>query len=335
MRAFSVAFGIVLAILLVFGQSAPSVAQEAPTPTANQTASNLSIYELKYRLMDVFGKPSGNTSHNGIFYCDPVIYPATYDGKEKEMALSSFPTIRHDKDIFRAIIERLHWSADRLAEDVEFSEDDMLTVFREYNQLYAIHLELEGTHYLFKFPIARDYKFFSVSGQIDYQGIILITSVQSLVSMANYCPVCLAKHTRIDSPAGQIPVEDLREGMIVWTLNEAGTRVAAKIIRTSRTAVPANHEIVHLRLSDGRELKVSPAHPLSDGRLVGELAVGDSVDGATAIDVGREPYTEPYTYDLLPEGATGFYWANGVLIGSTLKVPNQQERAYFDIRAGR
>jgi hypothetical protein len=30
------------------------------------------------------------------------------------------------------------------------------------------------------------------------------------------------------------------------------------------------------------------------------------------------PYDHPATYDLLPSGATGFYWADGILIGSTL-----------------
>ncbi len=30
---------------------------------------------------------------------------------------------------------------------------------------------------------------------------------------------------------------------------------------------------------------------------------------------------EPATYDLLPSGGTGFYWANGVLLASTLANP--------------
>jgi hypothetical protein len=30
------------------------------------------------------------------------------------------------------------------------------------------------------------------------------------------------------------------------------------------------------------------------------------------------PYAGTTTYDLRPSGDTGFYWANGILIGSTL-----------------
>jgi hypothetical protein len=32
----------------------------------------------------------------------------------------------------------------------------------------------------------------------------------------------------------------------------------------------------------------------------------------------RVAYAEPETYDVLPAGATGCYWANGILVGSTL-----------------
>jgi hypothetical protein len=32
------------------------------------------------------------------------------------------------------------------------------------------------------------------------------------------------------------------------------------------------------------------------------------------------PYDGTRTYDLLPAGATGTYWANGVLLSSTLAV---------------
>ena len=34
--------------------------------------------------------------------------------------------------------------------------------------------------------------------------------------------------------------------------------------------------------------------------------------------VGRVRYDGGATFDILPAGATGLYWANGVLLGSTL-----------------
>ncbi len=30
--------------------------------------------------------------------------------------------------------------------------------------------------------------------------------------------------------------------------------------------------------------------------------------------------TDDYTYDILPSGSTGAYWANGILLGSTLRL---------------
>jgi hypothetical protein len=36
------------------------------------------------------------------------------------------------------------------------------------------------------------------------------------------------------------------------------------------------------------------------------------------VSVERAAYGQPATYDVLPAGDTGFYWANGILLASTL-----------------
>jgi len=56
-------------------------------------------------------------------------------------------------------------------------------------------------------------------------------------------------------------------------------------------------------------------------RLVVEdkLVAGDRYDGAVVIGVDLIPYAGGATFDVLPAGATGAYWANGVLLGSTLR----------------
>jgi hypothetical protein len=51
---------------------------------------------------------------------------------------------------------------------------------------------------------------------------------------------------------------------------------------------------------------------------MGDLRVSDRLDGAAVLSAGRVPYSGGATYDLLPAGGTGFYWANGILIASTL-----------------
>jgi len=40
--------------------------------------------------------------------------------------------------------------------------------------------------------------------------------------------------------------------------------------------------------------------------------------GATIASAEVVRYTAGFTFDVLPAGATGTYWANGVLLGSTL-----------------
>jgi hypothetical protein len=46
--------------------------------------------------------------------------------------------------------------------------------------------------------------------------------------------------------------------------------------------------------------------------------VGERLDGARIVSVERIAYAEEATYDLLPSGDTGWYWADGILIASTL-----------------
>ena len=133
------------------------------------------------------------------------------------------------------------------------------------------------------------------------------------------CPICLAKNTLIDTPSGSISVTDLQIGMSVWTMNKYGQRVSGVITKTSKVQVPPTHQMVHLILDDGREVFVSPRHPTIDGRTVGELAPRDLYDGVSVVGTKRVSYDENATYDILPSGDTGFYWANGILMDSTLR----------------
>ena len=147
------------------------------------------------------------------------------------------------------------------------------------------------------------------------QGEITILQKEPTI---NQCPICLAGATRIDTPNGQMAVKELRPGMTVWTNDASGARLPAVIIKMVRVPVPASHQVVHLLLDDGRELFASPGHPMADGRLLGNLVPGDRVDGAHVVSAERIPYEETATYDILPSGETGFYWADGILMGSTL-----------------
>jgi hypothetical protein len=132
-------------------------------------------------------------------------------------------------------------------------------------------------------------------------------------------PTCLAAGTEVATPSGPIAVEDVRVGSVVWSLDALGGRIAVPVLRVSHPAAPPGHEVVRLKLSDGRTLEASPGHPLSDGRLLGSLRVGDVVDGTTVVSALLIPYGERFTFDLLPAGSTGAYLANGIALLSTLR----------------
>jgi len=57
---------------------------------------------------------------------------------------------------------------------------------------------------------------------------------------------------------------------------------------------------------------------IGDGRALGALAFGDQLDGSTLTLWELIPYAGDRTYDLLPNGPSGAYWANGILLSSTL-----------------
>lgn len=132
------------------------------------------------------------------------------------------------------------------------------------------------------------------------------------------CPICLAEGTFIDTPFGKIAVQDLKIGDKVWTKDLAGNRIAAPILTVSKTPVPLTHTVIHLKLEDGRELFVSPGHPVGDGRFIENLLRGDILDGNVIMEIERVAYRKDSTFDILPSGETGFYWANGILLDSTL-----------------
>ena len=131
------------------------------------------------------------------------------------------------------------------------------------------------------------------------------------------CPICLSEDTVIDTPNGLTNVKDLREGMIIFTQDISGNKIIGTILKTGNTTV-SSHKMIHIILSDNRDLYVSPNHPTADGKLVGELSVGDILDGSKIKSTELVPYHGTHTYDILSSGPTGFYWANGILIKSTL-----------------
>jgi hypothetical protein len=276
----------------------------APSPTPG---GGLTQAELKYRIVDRFGP---------LAFCDPDYYPVAR-ADEQTLAHDRLPDIQKDAPTFGAILIHLGIST-----NPPYASDQELAIYREWKMLNALRLDqvsagfhFNGVFVGFGSPITPPE--WRVDGTIDQRGGITVAS--QTPSGRPPCPICLAQGTRIATPSGDVAVEDLRLGDVVWTRDAAGTQVASPLIQIGRTPVPPTHRVVHLLLSDGRAVEVSPGHPTADDRTVGDLVAGDLYDGAVVVSARRVPYVGGATFDVLPAGATGTYWANGVLLDSTIR----------------
>jgi len=286
---------VALALLL---SACGGIAGASPTPAPFP----LPQPELKYRVMDAGGRVS---------FCDPDFYPVAR-ADESEIAKTKIDEIRRDTDTYAAITKR--------------AGTDVLAVYREWKALNELRLVASGAIWTFNYrstgnpsatATAPKASGKQIEGSVDAFGKVDI-SRRSDAGPLN-CPICLARGTRIATPSGEVAVDLLRVGDLVWTVDERGARVAAPLVAIGSTPVPSTHEVVRIVLGDGRTVLVSPGHPTADGRHIGDVRTGDSLDGATVLLAQREPYTGGFTFDVRPAGASGAYWANGVLLLSTIR----------------
>ena len=277
------------------------VACGAATPTP--IGPSLNVYELKFRVIDAMGTP---------VFCDPDFYPIAREGGEQANAISEYPKIRDQAQQYAAIVAHEHLP------NGDLTDAQKLTVYRAHKLLDALVLTPSGGDYSFEFRArSKDQSTIQlVRGTLRVDGLVTVTSRTN--SGPPPCPICLAASTLIATPGGAVRVVDIKTGMLVWTTDRDGKRVAARVLEVGSTQVPAGHRMVRLVLADGRELLASPGHRTGDGRALGSLAAGDQLDGSTIKLWELVPYSGDRTYDLLPAGATGTYWANGVLLSSTL-----------------
>jgi hypothetical protein len=137
------------------------------------------------------------------------------------------------------------------------------------------------------------------------------------------CPVgcaplceCASPDTAIATPNGERAIASLQPGDEVYSVNEGAVTVVP-ILRIHRKAV-VRHHVMRIRLENGSVLEISAGHPTADGRTFADLRPGVELDGEPIVGAETIAYGYPYTYDILPASDTGTYFAEGVLIGSTL-----------------
>lgn len=286
---------LVLALLLAACGGNPFA---SPTPSPQP----LTVPQLKYRVIDDVGTP---------LFCDRDFYPIARQD-EREIAQQRFPELQRDIETFPVIVARL-----KLAPP--YSPDQQLAIYREWKTLEALPLGPVGPGiWGFDYDAQRAASVGEhVFGRAFADGKVVVLT-RAPAGPPN-CPICLALGTRIATPTGERAVEDLRVGDLVWTIDARGGRIAARLIAVGNMPAPVTHEVVRVVLDDGRVVLVSPGHPTADGRRIGDLATSDKLDGANVASAERVRYSGGATYDILPAGATGAYWANGVLLGSTLR----------------
>jgi hypothetical protein len=266
--------------------------------------SPLTVDQLKFKVMDTVGVP---------VFCDPDFYPIARLGGEQASADTYYPQIRANAELYSAIVAHENLPSGDL------DEAQKLTVYRAFKRLRALVLTKTGDSYTFEIRVqtkSSNKAVELVDGSVRVDGVVTISS--RTPSGMPPCPICLAAATMIATPNGDVRVTDVKPGMLVWTATSDGSRIAAPVIEIGSMEVPSGHLMVHVRLADGRELLASPGHRTSDGRPLGSLAAGDEVDGSIVTAWELVPYAGERTYDLVPAGATGRYWANGILLSSTL-----------------
>ncbi len=294
--------GLVSIVILVaacgIGASTPAQTP-APTPGAPLTTA-----QLRSTLIEEFGS---------LWYCDPDFYPVA-QGDEIDAARQRWAEVQADTEAFAAIAARLGIPAVG-----EVTDEQKLEAYRAWKMLNAIALEQAGDGYRFDYlaqPAAGAAEGRRIAGTISASGEIAIE--QEAAAGEPPCPICLVRGTPIDTPTGSISVQRLRTGDLIWTLDSSGRRVVGTVSAIGSTPAPAGHQVVRLELANGRSVTASPGHPLADGRHLGDVAVGDMVDGSVVRSANLVRYLGDETFDLVVSGTTGTYLSDGISLGSTL-----------------
>ena len=286
------ALALVIFVTLACGSAGPQPVAGSPQ----------SVPQLQFAVMDSVGKP---------VWCDPDFYPIARAGGEEANAMAKYPEIKQDAAVYAAIAAHDHLPTG------ELNDAQKLTLYRAWKLLGAVRLVPNGSGYSFEYTVqSTTAGYEKVTGTVRVDGAVSVDS--RIVTRAPNCPICLAASTMIATPDGPVRVTDVSIGTVVWTEDARGGRIAAPVVALGSVPVAPGHMMVHLVLADGREVLASPGHRTGEGRPLASLKPGDPVDGSSVLRWELLAYSGSRTYDLLPGGTTGRYWANGIVLASTL-----------------
>jgi hypothetical protein len=291
--------------------TAIATAAASRPPKGGCSGEPFTAAELRLVLIDELGP---------LWYCDRDEYPVGRD--ELDAMRATWPDLLADAALAEAVRNRLELPA---FDDPGWTDDERLLVYRLWKMATAVQLEdLGNGRFRFDYlaqPTAGGEQGSRTAGLIDTQGAITVE--QQAPAGEPMCPICLSVGTLIDGPDGAIPVERLRLGDPVWTLDLDGRRIPGVVIALGSTPAPPDHQVITITLGDGRSVTASPGHPLADGRVVGDIAIGDRIDGSAVVSLEPRSYGGAETFDLVVSGPTGTYLAGGIPLGSTLDQANR------------
>ena len=164
------------------------------------------------------------------------------------------------------------------------------------------------------------------AGQLCCQvaGPVVSDTPQCVNTSDGTCPrgcklcVCANPATPIETPDGARPISELKVGDLVYSV-EHDTIVPSPIVEIRRRPAKG-HVVPQVAFSNGQIVQISGQHPTADGRTFAQLQAGDMLGSLSVTSVEWVTYEQPYTYDILPATDTGYYFAAGAMIGSTLKL---------------
>ena len=110
---------LAFAIALILAACGAGVTTPTPSPQP------LTLAQLKYRVIDEFGRP---------FFCDPDFYPIAR-ADEADLARQRFPDLQRDTETFTAIVARLKLTGPA------YTADQQLAIYREWKTLNALPLQ--------------------------------------------------------------------------------------------------------------------------------------------------------------------------------------------------